>query len=96
MLNHSVAQSECFSSLAEKMRCAMYPSPPGAAPGYQLAHQFTPTQTKNVTKGIHGELKLGIKERIEPAPPWCAARLAASTTASLANKLFIPPTARTP
>jgi hypothetical protein len=38
--NHNVASSECFSSLAQNMRCVMYPPPPGSAPGYQVAHQF--------------------------------------------------------
>src|SRR5260370_31587225 len=50
MLNHSVAPSECFSFFAEKMRCAMYPPPPGSAPGYQLAHQFKLSSTKKLRK----------------------------------------------
>src|ERR1700722_1358845 len=40
MLNHNVASREFFSSFALNMRCAMYPPPPGSAPGYQVAHQF--------------------------------------------------------
>src|SRR5208337_507706 len=50
MLNHSVAPRECFSFLAEKIRCAMYPPPPGSAPGYQLAHQLRLSSTRKLRK----------------------------------------------
>src|SRR5437667_8916302 len=77
MLNQSVALSECCSFLAQKIRCATYPPPPGSAPGYQLAHQFTPSNIAKVRKGIQAECNPGIKERIDPEPPF--ARRAAST-----------------
>ena len=66
MLNHNVAKSECFSSFALSMRCATYPPPPGSAPGYQVAHQFTAMYTKKVIIGIHGEPMSGTKLRTDP------------------------------
>src|SRR5207249_10582007 len=33
------------------MRCAMYPPPPGSAPGYQNAHHCRPRYTVNVITG---------------------------------------------
>src|SRR6266567_4197188 len=94
MLNQSVAPSECFSFLAQKMRWATYPPPPGSAPGYQLAHQLSPTKAQKRVKGIQAECAPGMKSKMEPVPP-CAARWVASTAPSLVIKASIPPTART-
>src|SRR5262245_12252030 len=61
MLNHSVAPRECFSFFAEKIRCAIYPPPPGSAPGYHLAHQFTLKKTRNISH--HESCDDGMKRR---------------------------------
>src|SRR5689334_10561568 len=92
MLNHNVASSECFSSFAQNMRCAMYPPPPGSAPGYQVAHQFIEMYTRNVIIGIHAELRSGTKLSAEPAVP-VASPLARSMAASCCFIESIPPTA---
>src|SRR5206468_5244070 len=68
MLNQSVASIECRSSLALNMRCATYPPPPGSAPGYHVAHQFTDTYTRNVIIGIHTEFKAGTRFNASPRP----------------------------
>src|SRR5579884_3476643 len=74
------------------MRCATYDPPPGSAPGYDDAHQLTPTKTRKVVSGIQLAAPEGAKARIEPAPAaWCAA----STCASPALSAAIPPTAAT-
>src|SRR6266404_1429442 len=88
MLNHKVAASECFSSLAEKMRWAMYPPPPGSAPGYQLAHQFRLKKIKNMMNQL--EVQSGTKASVSLPPP-----MAASWIASCAFSAAMPPTART-
>src|SRR6266404_3813359 len=51
MLNQRTESNPLRSSLALKIRCAMYPPPPGSAPGYQKDHHCTPILTKNVTTG---------------------------------------------
>src|SRR6267154_1661768 len=68
MLNQSVASNEWRSSLALNMRCATYPPPPGSAPGYHVAHQFTETYTRNVIIGIHTEFRLGTRFNASPRP----------------------------
>jgi len=59
MLNHKVASTPSRSLRAAKMRWAMYPPPPGSAPGYQDAHQFTPRYTAIVIRGIQAALSPG-------------------------------------
>src|SRR5436189_1180129 len=68
-LSHSVASSECRSSLAQNIRGATKPPPPGSAPGYQVAHHPTETYTRNVNMGIQAEFKSGTKLSTDPAPP---------------------------
>src|ERR1700721_2378787 len=51
MLNHNTESKPCRSSRALKIRCAMYPPPPGSDPGYQNAHHCTPRYTQNVITG---------------------------------------------
>src|SRR5579862_4299354 len=51
MLNQSVAPRECFSFFALNMRWAIYPPPPGSAPGYQAAHHCTPMYIRKVRIG---------------------------------------------
>src|SRR5437867_9634868 len=46
MVNPRVAKRECFSSLADIIRWATYPPPPGSAPGYHDAHHWTPTKAR--------------------------------------------------
>src|SRR5713226_8906853 len=90
MLNHSVASSEFFSSLALNMRCATYPPPPGSAPGYQVAHQLREMYTKKVIIGIQADWRSGTKLRIDPCEP--------RTRSSASSFIFIapmPPTAWT-
>src|SRR5579884_2974037 len=74
------------------MRCATYDPPPGSAPGYDDAHQLTPTKTRNVVIGIQLASPDGTKARIEPPP---LATCFASTPASPALSAAIPPTAAT-
>src|SRR6267378_4870775 len=85
MLNQSVAPSECFSFLALNIRCATYPPPPGSAPGYQVAHQFTEMYTRNVIIGIHTEFKSGTRFSASPRP----------LEISFSFSMPIPPTAFT-
>src|SRR5271170_3666176 len=94
MLNHSVASSEFFSSLAQNIRCATYPPPPGSAPGYHVDHQFIEMYTRNVIIGIHAELRSGTKLSTDPCPP-CATPRAWSSAASLSFNPSMPPTAST-
>src|SRR5229473_140705 len=94
MLNHNVAPSEFFSSLALNMRCATYPPPPGSAPGYQVAHHTTEMYTRNVSIGIQAEFRSGTKLNTDPAPPEARPR-ARSTSASLSFIWSMPPTADT-
>src|SRR5437762_5335901 len=75
MLNQRTESNPLRSSLALKIRCAMYPPPPGSAPGYQKDHHCTPILTKNVTTGrTHnasaeiGREKSGKNDVASPAP----------------------------
>src|SRR5947209_1804620 len=100
MLNQSVASTEFFSSLAEKILCATYPPPPGSAPGYQDAHQFTAIYTKNVRKGIHVECRSGRNDKTEPVEClFCSTRTSDdlseesppdASTAKTASRITIP------
>src|ERR1041384_4537519 len=90
MLNHKVASTPLRSSFAENIRCATYPPPPGSAPGYQLAHQFTARYVNKVIAGIHTESSSGKNESREPT---CA--LEASSAVILDFRASIPPTACT-
>src|SRR5947208_11143604 len=94
MLNHNVASSEFFSSFAQNMRCATYPPPPGSAPGYQVAHQFSEMYTANVIIGIQTDPTSGMKLNADPLPPLCNP-LAASIAANFIFIASIPPTACT-
>src|SRR3954463_11610317 len=86
MLNQRVAASEFFSSFAEKIRWAIYPPPPGSAPGYQLAHQFKLIQTRNDRN--HDDVQSGTKAKVfRPVTASCAAIFATSPS--------MPPTAAT-
>src|ERR1039458_5452793 len=91
MLNQSVAPRECFSFLAENIRCAMYPPPPGSAPGYQLAHQLSESSTRKLRK--NGDADDGMNASVSRACPLtvCAASRARTCAASGP----IPPTAWT-
>src|SRR5215475_4898534 len=54
MLNQRTDNNPWRSFFALKMRCAMYPPPPGSAPGYQAAHHWMPMFTmKVITGSIH-------------------------------------------
>src|SRR5436190_10530304 len=97
MLNQRTESNPLRSSLALKIRCAMYPPPPGSAPGYQKDHHCTPILTKNVTTGrTHnasaeiGRAKSGKNDVASPAPG-DAARI----SPSLLNSAAIPPQAET-
>src|SRR6267143_1195141 len=100
MLNQRVARTEFFSSLAEKILCATYPPPPGSAPGYHDAHQFTAMYTKNVTKGIHVECKSGRNDKTDPVECLFCSTTArellsednppAAPTAKTASRITIP------
>src|SRR2546429_7907423 len=78
------------------MRCAMYPPPPGSAPGYQNAHHCRPRYTVNVITGrahiawkVKGREKSGKKAVGSAAAGPAAARIAAS----FGRMGCIPPTA---
>src|SRR5882757_10129043 len=88
MLNHSVAARECFSFFAEKILCAMYPPPPGSAPGYQLAHQFRLRKTRNMMNQL-------VVQSGTNASVFVPLFTAASCKASFACNASKPPTART-
>src|SRR5436190_10916798 len=98
MLNHSTERSPWRSSFALKMRCAMYPPPPGSAPGYQKAHHCRPRFTTKVKAGrvqrsslSNGFEKSGKNDVASPAFGPAAARIAANCD----NRLLIPPQALT-
>src|SRR5512142_1035677 len=64
MLNQSTDSNPFFSSLALKIRCAMYPPPPGSAPGYQKAHHCTPRNTTKVITGkVHRFSEVKLREK---------------------------------
>src|SRR6185369_7096523 len=98
MLNQRTESKPLRSSLELKIRCAMYPPPPGSAPGYQNAHHCTPMLTRKVTTGsIHkgsavmGREKSGKKAVASPALGPTAARIAPN----LPSKALMPPQAAT-
>ena len=91
MLNHSVAPRECFSFFAEKMRWAMYPPPPGSAPGYQLAHQLRLSSTRKLRK--NGDADDGINASVSRACPLTACVASKARTCAASGP--IPPTAWT-
>src|SRR5712671_6433714 len=98
MLNQSTDNNPCRSSLALKKRCAMYPPPPGSAPGYQKAHHCSPRFTTNVSAGrvhnnsvLSGLEKSGKNDVASPASGPAAARISARR----ASRLLIPPQAIT-
>src|SRR5947209_7132068 len=88
MLNHSVAASECFSFFAEKILWAMYPPPPGSAPGYQLAHQFKLRNTRNM-------MNQPLDQSGTNASVFLPLPTMASCNASFSCSALNPPTART-
>src|SRR5436190_16129501 len=94
ILNQSVASRECFSSLAENIRCATKPPPPGSEPGYHVDHQMTETYTRKVIMGIQAELRSGTKLNADPTGPPATA-LARSTAPSFCFSSSMPPTACT-
>jgi hypothetical protein len=87
MLNQSVASTPSFSDLDEKIRCAMYPPPPGSAPGYHDAHQLTPRYTAMVMAGIHAALSRGSMASAASVEPYTPSRPASIP--------WMPPTAWT-
>src|SRR5215470_16992512 len=98
MLNHKTESTPLRSSLALKILCAIYPPPPGSAPGYQNAHHCRPMFTRKVRAGrvhkaseLNGREKSGKKDVASPAVEPVAARIKTSR----ASRLSIPPHALT-
>src|ERR1041384_5067736 len=88
MLNHKVASTPLRSSFAENIRCATYPPPPGSAPGYQLAHQFTARYVNKVIAGIHTESSSGKNESREPT---CALEASSAVILDFRSEPTCPP-----
>src|SRR5437867_11507377 len=97
MLKKSAAARPSLSLRVAEMFCTTYPPPPGSAPGYQVAHQLTPSSAASVMVGkTHAPLPLG--QNASTSREWPkivpAGAAAGCASPSFEYKTSPPPTAR--